>query len=421
MSRQSYTVSQDGTVYALDLSKNVAVIPLNSTYKNNVTKNTVYADKQIASVQVYGYDDKWASDCNYTRVGFMKAKLIDEVVKQIDKFNDDFILGISYTLYNANGMKVRSAETLVKAYPSAAIIPEDINQVNSEEYRKGLVLDAVLSVPVKPTYAYGIKVKTPDHPYTLVINSIKALTTIGEYKFNIEGETQMECNDLHYASHCHFHIHNPEHMPCCTNNVASPFVTNAKYGTTLIDSKITPAELYIPPEYTSVEIAEVDFNKGTSTFNEITIESPLKEIVITMEMLIDNIVSVYDNAEIDQIIIDNNTPDPDPEPDPQPDPEPDPEQDPDPDPEENPDQNPDQNNNQSEQNTQTETNTEETNNTQTENNSTEQNTQTETNNSTETNTETNNTTEPVVENPTENTSTDQNSNTETQDPVVENP
>lgn len=399
MSKQSYTVSQDGTIYALDLSKNVAVIPLNSTYKNNVTKNTVYADKQVASVQVYGYDDKWASDCNYTRVGFMKAKLIDEAVKQIDKFNDDFILGISYTLYNANGMKVRSAETLVKAYPSTAIIPEDINQVNSEEYRKGLVLDAVLSVPVKPTYAYGIKVKTPDHPYTLVINSIKALTTIGEYKFNIEGETQMECNDIHYASHCHFHIHNPEHMPCCTNNVASPFVTNAKYGTTLIDSKITPAELYIPPEYTSVEIAEVDFNKGTSTFNEITIESPLKEIVITMEMLIDNIVSVYDNAEIDQIIIDNNTPDS----------------------ETDPEQDPDQDNNQSEQNTQTETNTEETNNTQTENNSTEQNTQTETNNSTETNTETNSTAEPVVENPTENNSTDQNSNTETQNPVVQNP
>lgn len=399
MSKQSYTVSQDGTIYALDLSKNVAVIPLNSTYKNNVTKNTVYTDKQVASVQVYGYDDKWASDCNYTRVGFMKAKLIDEAVKQIDKFNDDFILGISYTLYNANGMKVRSAETLVKAYPSTAIIPEDINQVNSEEYRKGLVLDAVLSVPVKPTYAYGIKVKTPDHPYTLVINSIKALTTIGEYKFNIEGETQMECNDIHYASHCHFHIHNPEHMQCCTNNVASPFVTNAKYGTTLIDSKITPAELYIPPEYTSVEIAEVDFNKGTSTFNEITIESPLKEIVITMEMLIDNIVSVYDNAEIDQIIIDNNTPDS----------------------ETDPEQDPDQDNNQSEQNTQTETNTEETNNTQTENNSTEQNTQTETNNSTETNTETNSTAEPVVENPTENNSTDQNSNTETQNPVVQNP
>lgn len=308
MSKQNYLISQDGTVFATDMPDCVSVIPMKADYKRNVVNTTVYSDKQMADVKIYAYDTKWVSDCNTERVNLMKLMLTSQKIKRIDKVNDDFILGVNYTLYNSSGNAVRNGETLVKAHPSTAIITSPISVANVCEYHKAMVIDACIGIPVEPTYAYGIKVPHKDHPYTLKINSVKLLSTVGEYRFNIEGTTQIDERHTHNATHCHFHIHGPQHMPSCTNNLASPFITNAKYGTTIIDSIVTSAELQIPPKYNDVEIATVDFNESESGFNEVRIDSPLREIVIEMEMLLDSISSVYDNAEIDNIIILNNQP-----------------------------------------------------------------------------------------------------------------
>ena len=315
MSNQSYLVSEDGTIFSLDLSRQVAVIPLDAEYKRNVINNTIYPDKESVLIKSYVYDNKWTSDCNPNRVNFMKQKLIDEVVKNIDKVNDDFVLGVNYTIYNSSGNILKTGETIVKATASTAVIMDGIDSTNSYEYRKGLVLDGAIRIPVEGRYAYGIKVPTKDYPYTIKINSIKALSTIGEYKYNIESNTQVDTIDgnLNHVTHCHFHIHNPINYPSCTNDLASPFITNAKYGTTLIDSIVTSAELSIPPQYTSVEVASVNLNKSGSGFNAVKVENPLREIVIMLEMMIDNIATVFNKESIDSIIILNNQP-PKPEP-----------------------------------------------------------------------------------------------------------
>lgn len=315
MSNQSYLVSEDGTIFSLDLSRQVAVIPLDAEYKRNVINNTIYPDKESVLIKSYVYDNKWTSDCNPNRVNFMKQKLIDEVVKNIDKVNDDFVLGVNYTIYNSSGNILKTGETIVKATASTAVIMDGIDSTNSYEYRKGLVLDGAIRIPVEGRYAYGIKVPTKDYPYTIKINSIKALSTIGEYKYNIESNTQVDTIDgnLNHVTHCHFHIHNPINYPSCTNDLASPFITNAKYGTTLIDSIVTSAELSIPPQYTSVELASVNLNKSGSGFNAVKVENPLREIVIMLEMMIDNIATVFNKESIDSIIILNNQP-PKPEP-----------------------------------------------------------------------------------------------------------
>lgn len=299
--KQMYVLANN-SYYSINDCKNI-IVPQNVDYKTSTSQVTMNTGLQSCNISTYMYHSDLITDCNAERVCFMKDYILNEEVTAINNLNDDYIIAISYSLYNKDGEIISSNTTSMKAKYCKAVIMSGINEVNALEYRNAFVFDSYIEVQVPRVSRYGIKSAFTQHPYTFKIDKIAVYTTIGDYKYVRESDSQVDLYDPHHhASNVHYAFHHHPHMSC--NNFASNFLTNAKVGTTLIDHMVGPAELQIPPEYTEVLLCEIDCSMLPHSTT--VIDYKLDLITINVEVLLDNFNTVYNSEDIQAIIEYNN-------------------------------------------------------------------------------------------------------------------
>lgn len=292
--------------YAMDDCDRI-VIPTNLDYKSSAVVTKIHEDLCEAEIDAYQYHSDVMTDSNSERVKYMKDYLLGEKVKDIEKIQQNFVVGISYTLYNKDGKVVRSGTSEVDAQWCMPIILDDIKEGNTLEYRKGIILDGRIEICIPDTVRYGIRAAMNQHPYILRINEIFALATNGGYKYITETGSQLDTADdchcgastsLHaHARDAHYKVHH--HNGLCDVNFNSCFVTNAKIGTTIIDSVVAPAELESPIQYEKIDLARISL--GTSDFT-IKLDHKLKHIIVNLEVFVDNLNEVYDRNDIAKLL-----------------------------------------------------------------------------------------------------------------------
>ena len=294
MNKQSYGYF-NGSYFTIH-DGNPTYIPENADYKHSAMQSSIY-DNKYCIVDAYVYNTDFITECNPQRVGYMKELLINEKVKDIFDLNEDYIVGIDYTLYDDAGKPVVSSVSSVRAIYHDAIINSDIQAENILEYRKGLIFDGSIEIRIPKKSSYGIK-KLPNktQSYTLKINKFLVSSTVGENRFNIDSDEQTNCHGRWHASCCQYNLHHTNHL--LFNDYSAHFLTNAHVGTTIIDQMVVPAELQIPPEYTQVRMAEIPCEGTTFTVKI----KPVESIVVNIEVVLDNSLVVYNKADIDAII-----------------------------------------------------------------------------------------------------------------------
>lgn len=288
----------------------VTYVPSEVDYKSSAIQSSIY-DNKYCIVDAYAYHSDLITDCNVKRVAYMKDFLIAEDVKEIFDLNDDYIVGIDYTLFDDEGKAVTSGTSSVRAIYHTAIMNSDIQPENILEYHKGMIFDGAIEVRIPIQSAYGIKkIKNKTKSYTLKINKFLVSSTIGKNLFNIDSDEQTTAHGKWHASCCQYNLHHRNHM--LFNDFSSHFLTNAHVGTTMISQMVVPAELHIPPEYHQIRMAEIECGNEY----KVKIAQPVESIVVNIEVVIDNSAMVYNKADIDEIIENNNNPEPDVDPDP---------------------------------------------------------------------------------------------------------
>lgn len=311
MSKQNYGYF-NGAYFTVH-DGDVTYVPSEVDYKSSAIQSSIY-DNKYCIVDAYAYHSDLITDCNVKRVAYMKDFLIAEDVKEIFDLNDDYIVGIDYTLFDDEGKAVTSGTTSVRAIYHTAIMNSDIQPENILEYHKGMIFDGAIEVRIPIQSAYGIKkIKSKTKSYTLKINKFLVSSTIGKNLFNIDSDEQTTAHGKWHASCCQYNLHHRNHM--LFNDFSSHFLTNAHVGTTMISQMVVPAELQIPPEYHQIRMAEIDCGNEY----KVKIAQPVESIVVNIEVVIDNSAMVYNKADIDEIIENNNNPEPDVDPDPDPD------------------------------------------------------------------------------------------------------
>lgn len=300
MNNQLYGWMKTG-YYEIPSNRGIVFIPENADYISPAFQTKIYPELHQCEINMYNYVTDLITECNSKRSSFMQAYLLDNKIKDMYSVNNDYIINISYSIYNNSGQQISSGTMSKQAIASDATINSEISEDNIMDYRRAVVFDSTLEIQVPKISRYGIKNSYVQHPYTLVIDNISVSSTIGESKYIIESDTQVKSHrDYHHATHCSYHCHRPNHMHF--NNFATHFLTNAKVGTTIIDQTVVPSKLEIPPEYTDVTICSIDCDESYM----IKIDNPVEIININVEVLFDNIVSVYDKSSIDAIIVMNN-------------------------------------------------------------------------------------------------------------------
>lgn len=302
---QMFGLFKDG-YFAINDSQNI-VVPENADYKTNAIQSHIYNNINQCEIDAYFYYNNLITDCNSQRVAYMKDFLLEEKTKELFRVNEDYVIEVDYNLYNKDNKVIKSGSSSVKAKYCNAIINSSISDTNALEYHKGFVFDGRIEISIPPISRYGIKNSYVQYPYVIKFNSISIKSTIGECKYIKESDTQVffDHNDPHFhADHVNYMIHGCNDL--AHNNFASPFLTNAKIGTTIIDQMVVPAELNIPPEYTEVILCEIPCNNNEYT---IKINDKLDLIIINIEVLLDNFNIVYDVADIENILLLNNTSD----------------------------------------------------------------------------------------------------------------
>lgn len=295
--------------YAIPDNGESIVIPENAEYTASAIQSKIYSDVRQCTMDIYQYASDLITDCNSKRVAFMKEYLLETGVKSIYNLNKDYIIKVSYDIYNKDGTVISSGTVSKTARVSTAMIHSGISEGNIMDYRNGLIFDTGIEIQIPKISRYGIKNACVQYPYTIKINSISVSTTIGDSRYVIESDTQSVSHDTyHHADHCNYHCHRPNHLHF--NNFASHFLTNARVGTTIIDQMVVPAQLEIPPEYTEVQLCHIDLD---DSYSVVKINDAVELINMNIEVLFDNVVSVYSKADIDAIIMVNNLPEEVPE------------------------------------------------------------------------------------------------------------
>lgn len=290
----------NNTFYSTDAIQFV-VVPQNADYKTNAIQTTVHPELNQCEIDIYQYHTDLITECNAQRVAFMKEFLINEKIKDIKELNHDFIIEVDYDLYNKDGKVIKSGSSGINTKICNALINSDINENNSLEYRKAFVFDGRLEINTPTISRYGIKNVYTQHPYTLKINKIVVKSTIGDYKYITESDSQLDKNGILSENHAHYYHSRPADLHF--NNFASHFITN-KIGTTVIDQLVVPAELEAPVEYEEIPVCEI----VPSESNIIKVNEKINVFVINVEIVLDNFNEVFDIADITSILDLNNQP-----------------------------------------------------------------------------------------------------------------
>ena len=280
------------------------VVPLNADYKTNAMNSQIIDSVDLGVIDMYVYHSDTLYECNSDRVIAMKELLLGEKVTKIEDVNNDYVIGVSYELYNKEGQLLKDGKTSVRAIYHTAVIGSDVAEDNTMEYRKAMLFDGKIQIEIPEISRYGIKNKYVQHPFTVRITSITVSSTVGENYFCGEETTQLTADKLYSASHAHIiHVQDP-HM--AKNNFSSHFITNAHVGTTVIDQTVVPSVLEVDKEYTLIPLCEIkcDTNANVAKFNH-----KLKLIELNVEVLLDNANIVYNVDDIKEIIDKNNEPD----------------------------------------------------------------------------------------------------------------
>lgn len=290
----------NNTFYSTDALPFV-VVPQNADYKTNAIQSILHPELNQCEVDIFQYHTDLTTECNAQRVAFMKEFLINEKIKEIAELNHDFIIEVEYDLYNKDGKVIKSGSSGINTKICNALINSDINENNSLEYRKAFVFDGRLEIQIPTISRYGIKNVYTQHPYTLKINKITVKSTIGDYKYITESDSQFDKNGILSENHAHYYHHRPADLHF--NNFASHFITN-KIGTTIIDQLVVPAELESPIEYEEVPVCEILLTES----NIIKIDEKINTFVVNVEVVLDNFNEVYDINDIISILELNNQP-----------------------------------------------------------------------------------------------------------------
>lgn len=297
----------NGQYFMIDESPNI-VVPEGANYKKsgiqvNKNQNNEY------EVDMYCYHSDLTTERNSERVAFMKEYIINEKVKSILGVNNDFLLTADYELFNKDGKCIANGALSTLAKSCNGIILDPIDSENNLMYRRLYVFDGRIEIPIPNIAKYGIKNCYQQYPYTLRINSVKATTTYGTDTYMIGLDEQVaHANDIdgryHNAQYNLYH-----HMCDCRNeithnNYCSRFLSNAKIGTSIIDSMAVPVALEAPADYTEVVMADVPCATKDNSYT-VKIDGKADQIVLNVEVVVDNFNTVYDIADI-KILVEAN-------------------------------------------------------------------------------------------------------------------
>ena len=294
----------NGQYFMIDESPNI-VVPEGANYKKsgiqvNKNQNNEY------EVDMYCYHSDLTTERNSERVAFMKEYIINEKVKSILGVNNDFLLTADYELFNKDGKCIANGALSTLAKSCNGIILDPIDSENNLMYRRLYVFDGRIEIPIPNIAKYGIKNCYQQYPYTLRINSVKATTTYGTDTYMIGLDEQVaHANDIdgryHNAQYNLYH-----HMCDCRNeithnNYCSRFLSNAKSGTSIIDSMAVPVALEAPADYTEVVMADIPCATKDNSYT-VKIDGKADQIVLNVEVVVDNFNTVYDIADIKTLV-----------------------------------------------------------------------------------------------------------------------
>lgn len=294
----------NGQYFMIDESPNI-VVPEGANYKKsgiqvNKNQNNEY------EVDMYCYHSDLTTERNSERVAFMKEYIINEKVKSILGVNSDFLLTADYELFNKDGKCIANGALSTLAKSCNGIILDPIDSENNLMYRRLYVFDGRIEIPIPNIAKYGIKNCYQQYPYTLRINSVKATTTYGTDTYMIGLDEQVaHANDIdgryHNAQYNLYH-----HMCDCRNeithnNYCSRFLSNAKIGTSIIDSIAVPVALEAPADYTEVVMADIPCATKDNSYT-VKIDGKADQIVLNVEVVVDNFNTVYDIADIKTLV-----------------------------------------------------------------------------------------------------------------------
>ena len=294
----------NGQYFMIDESPNI-VVPEGANYKKsgiqvNKNQNNEY------EVDMYCYHSDLTTERNSERVAFMKEYIINEKVKSILGVNSDFRLTADYELFNKDGKCIANGALSTLAKSCNGIILDPIDSENNLMYRRLYVFDGRIEIPIPNIAKYGIKNCYQQYPYTLRINSVKATTTYGTDTYMIGLDEQVaHANDIdgryHNAQYNLYH-----HMCDCRNeithnNYCSRFLSNAKIGTSIIDSMAVPVALEAPADYTEVVMADIPCATKDNSYT-VKIDGKADQIVLNVEVVVDNFNTVYDIADIKTLV-----------------------------------------------------------------------------------------------------------------------
>ena len=294
----------NGQYFMIDESPNI-VVPEGANYKKsgiqvNKNQNNEY------EVDMYCYHSDLTTERNSERVAFMKEYIINEKVKSILGVNSDFLLTADYELFNKDGKCIANGALSTLAKSCNGIILDPIDSENNLMYRRLYVFDGRIEIPIPNIAKYGIKNCYQQYPYTLRINSVKATTTYGTDTYMIGLDEQVaHANDIdgryHNAQYNLYH-----HMCDCRNeithnNYCSRFLSNAKIGTSIIDSMAVPVALEAPADYTEVVMADIPCATKDNSYT-VKIDGKADQIVLNVEVVVDNFNTVYDIADIKNLV-----------------------------------------------------------------------------------------------------------------------
>ena len=278
--------------------KGLVVIPTRYDYKTKAISSVLDKSSETGIIKAYQYYTDLLTDNNKERVEFMKQLLIDEKVTKIDDLNNDYVISVSYEIYNKDNMLIKSGSSSVKALYNTAYIQSDVSKLDTLEYRKAMIFDGSIEIQIPEISRYGIKNKYTQHPYTVKISKISICTTIGEKEFLDE-----ETSQLNYDNYAHTSSVIHHGTPIMSqNNYGSHFVTNANVGTTLIDQTVISTVLDTDVECELIELASIDCksNEFITKF-----DSKLKMITVDVEVIVDNCNMVYNQDDILDILESN--------------------------------------------------------------------------------------------------------------------
>ena len=296
----------NGAYYAMTAAPHI-VIPDTNDITQSFVKSSHKDDTHEEEIDMYCYHTDLVTEVNKLRVENMKDFLIGNKIKKIDALNNDYVLGVSYEIYNKDGKCIKTGTSSIASSYVMAYITAEIDEEDRLKYRKAYVIDGKLGIEIPSISHYGIKNCCVQGPYTIKLTKMTLKSTIGSNSLYIEEGSQLEYHPVqaggNYASY-HHHCDCDCGASAQHDNFNSNFITN-RIGTTMIDQLVVPAILEAPENVEQVELVSFDLSGSQYT---IKTSADTKGFIVNMEICLDNFNEVYDKAVIDEIL--DNNPDP---------------------------------------------------------------------------------------------------------------